>query len=155
MTIRMFSFFLIILCSSYLLTGCAPDAVDIYGRPIRISDYRGKWVVINYWATWCSPCIAEIPDLNKLARYYKGKVVVLGVNISNLTNQELKDLREDYEVEYPFLSHFPIEKWGGEYENIPVTYILNPKGKLYQTLTGPQTLANFQAIMNLPPITYE
>lgn len=138
-----------------LLSGCAPDAVDSYGRPIEISNYRGKWVVINYWATWCSPCIQEIPDLNKLAKYYKDKVVVLGVTIDNINNAALQALGQGYQVEYPFLRSFPIEKWGGKPRAIPVTYILDPKGRLYKTLTGRQTLANFQAVMNLPDITYD
>jgi thiol-disulfide isomerase/thioredoxin len=138
-----------------LLNGCSPDAIDSYGHPIRISNYRGKWVVINYWATWCSPCIQEIPDLNKLAEYYKDKVVVLGVTIDNLNNAALQGLAQGYQVKYPFLRYFPIEKWGGKPNTVPITYILSPKGRLYKTLVGPQKLINFQSIMQLPPITYQ
>jgi thiol-disulfide isomerase/thioredoxin len=150
-----FFLIIIILYLTGLVSGCAPDSIDDYGHPIRISDYRGKWVVINYWATWCNPCIREIPALNDLAKYYKDKVVVLGVNVDNLSNQILRNLGQDYRVKYPFLRAFPIQRWGGKPQSIPVTYILDPKGRLYKTLTGPQTLANFQAAMNLPSITYE
>lgn len=135
--------------------GCAPDAVDSNGRPIRIADYQGRWVVINYWATWCNPCIQEIPALIKLRTYYRDKVIVLGVNVDNLSDPVLNNLAEGYQVNYPFLNHFPIERWGGKNSSdIPVTYIIDPKGKLYQTLKGPQNLQNFQSVMNLPDIVY-
>src|SRR5262245_56226241 len=93
----------IILYFTYVLSGCAPDSVDAYGHPIRISNYRGKWVVINYWATWCTSCVSEIPALNDLAKYYQDKVVVLGVNVDDLSNQTLRNLGRDYRVKYPFL----------------------------------------------------
>lgn len=138
-----------------LLSGCAPDAVDSNGKPIRMSDYRGKWVVIHYWATWCSPCIQEIPDLIKLAKYYKSKVVVLGVNVDQLSNPVLNNLAQGYQVNYPFLQQFPIEKWGGKPEKLPVTYIFDRSGRLFATLLGPQKLQNLQTTMNLPDITYD
>jgi thiol-disulfide isomerase/thioredoxin len=140
---------------SMLICACAPDAVDSHGRPIRISDYQGKWVVINYWATWCGPCIQEIPDLNKLAKYYRDKVVVLGVNFDQLNNAILNDLAQEYGVSYLFLSRFPIEKWSEKPVTIPVTYILDPHGKLFKILKGPQKIENFQSLMSLPPINYD
>src|SRR5262245_11942734 len=143
---------LLVLSLISLIYGCAPDAVDSYGHPISISNYRGKWVVINYWATWCAPCIQEIPELNKLIEHYKDKVMVLGVTVDNLNNAALRGLAQGYRVQYPFLRTFPIERWGGKPHSVPVTYIINPKGKLYQTLVGPQKLADFQRVMQLPPI---
>lgn len=147
--------FSLILITALFISGCAPDAVDSFGHPIRISDYRGKWVVINYWASWCGECIQEIPELNKLVRYYKDKVVVLGVTVDNFDNMALRTLGEGYRVEYPLLLHFPIEKFGLKPHSLPVTYILDPNGKLYKVLTGPQKFENFQAVMKLPPISYD
>lgn len=138
-----------------MLVGCGPDAVDIYGRPINISNYRGRWVVIHYWATWCDPCITEIGELIKLKTYYP-QVVILGVNPDNLSNSVLQNLAQQYGVNYDFLSKFPIEDWGGRMPtDLPVTFIISPKGRLYETLKGPQTLSNFQSVLNLPPITYQ
>jgi thiol-disulfide isomerase/thioredoxin len=137
------------------LSACKPDAVDIYGRPIQMSNYKGRWVVINYWATWCTPCISEIAELIKLKTYYP-QVVILGVNPDNLDKNVLQQLSQDYGVNYDFLTEFPIEDWGGKKPtDLPVTFIISPKGKLYQTLVGPQTLSSFQSVMNLPPITYQ
>ncbi len=145
--------FLMVL--SLMLPGCHPDTMDIYGRPINISSYRGRWVVINYWATWCAPCISEIGELIKLKNYYP-QVVVLGVNPDNLDKSVLQDLVQEYNINFDILRTFPIEDWGGKLpSDLPTTYIISPKGKLYQTLTGPQTLSNFQSVMSLPAISYK
>lgn len=144
-----------IIVMSFMLSGCHPDAMDIYGRPINISSYRGRWVVINYWATWCAPCISEIGELIKLKTYYP-QVVVLGVNPDNLDKSVLQDLVQEYNINFDILTSFPIEDWGGKFPtDLPTTFIISPKGKLYQTLTGPQTLSNFQSVMSLPPISYK
>jgi thiol-disulfide isomerase/thioredoxin len=137
-----------------LLSGCGPDAIDMYDRPITLSNYKGKWIVINYWTTWCAPCIQEISALNTLAKYYKDDVIVFGVNPDNLNPNVLMNLTDNYHVHYLFLRSFRVEKWGGKVRQLPVTFILDRKGRLYKTLQGPQTLQNLKAIMNLPEVTY-
>lgn len=143
---------LIVWC--LIMSGCKPDAVDIYGRQVRMSNYKGRWVIINYWATWCSPCISELNDLIKLKTFYP-RVVIFGVNPDNLDNSVLQNLAQSYGVNYDFLKEFPIENWGGKKPTkLPTTFIISPKGKLYQTLEGPQNFSNFQSVMNLPPVSY-
>lgn len=147
---------LIILLLSSLLIGCGGrDAVDIYGRPVSLSNYKGRWVVITYWTTWCADCINEIGELIKLKNLYP-QVVILGINPDNLDNKVLQDLVQEYNINFDVLSKFPIEDWGGKTPaQLPTTFIFNPKGELYQTLLGPQKLANFQSIMNLGPPVYK
>lgn len=153
--IRTIAKFLWITWIAVLVAGCKPDAVDSTGHAINISDYRGKWVVINYWATWCGPCISEIPTLNKLSQSYKNQVVVLGVNADNLDDAQLQRLAEEYGVTYAFLGKFPMEKWGiSQIPTIPVTFVIDPKGNLVKTLQGPQTFENFQSLLHLPALTY-
>jgi hypothetical protein len=68
----------------------------------------------------------------------------------------LQKLGQGYGINYPLLKQFPIEKYAGRKPiNLPMTFIISPKGKLYTTLSGMQTLANFQSIMSLPPIRYD
>lgn len=147
---------LFILLLSSLLIGCSgPDAVDIYGRPISMSNYKGRWVVITYWTTWCADCVNEIGELIKLKSLYP-QVVILGINPDNLDNKVLQDLVQEYNFNFDVLSKFPIEDWGGKTPSqLPTTFIFTPKGELYQTLLGPQNLANFQSIMNLGPPVYK
>lgn len=129
----------LVACSSQ------PDAKDSQGNAIRLSDYKGKWVVINYWATWCKPCLKEMPALNDLYRNNKSKLVVLGVSYDTLTNTEINTVVKKYAIQYPMLSTFPIDKLGVTHLSVlPLTFIINPAGKLIKTLKGPQTEAQFR-----------
>lgn len=158
MRIRLRTFSLFIFCLGLVLlalTGCKPEAIDDYGHPIRLSDYRGKWVVVSYWATWCAPCINQIPELVQLKQYYSDKVVVLGVNMDRLDNNVLRDLGQAYRINYPLLNNFPIEKWAKKPKTLPVTYIFNSQGRLVKILEGPQTFSSFQLILNLSSPDYD
>jgi thiol-disulfide isomerase/thioredoxin len=146
---------LLLVAFAVLLTACGADAVDIYNRPIKMSNYEGKWVVISYWATWCPACIGEIPALNTLAKYYKDQVVVFAVNPDNLSDDVLRNLTESYGVQYLFLRSFPIDKWGGKVQKLPVTFILDKKGRLYKTLETPLTIQDLKKIMSLPDVNYD
>lgn len=147
---------IMLLCITVVLFGCKPDAVDSSGKPIKISNYRGKWVIIQYWATWCAPCMNQISELNKLVGYYKNHVVVLGVNYDHLADPILHNLKDQYEVKYALLNNFPIENFGASKVNkIPMLFILNPKGHLQYTFDTIQTFQDLQKLLNLPPINYE
>lgn len=108
------------------------DARDSKGNPIRLSDYQGKWVIINYWATWCEPCLEEMPALDKLYRHHSNNLVVLGVSQDALSNPELLKTEKKMAIHYPLLSTFPLEKIGIKNISVlPTTFILKPKRKTY------------------------
>jgi len=136
---------LFLVCSFLLglsLTAChnTPDAVDNTGKPIYLADYHGKWVVVNYWATWCQPCLTELPVLNALQAQHADKMVVLGVSFDGLSNTDLQRFANTQHLTLPLLSNFPIAKFGiDEIPSLPVTFIITPQGKLAKTLYGPQT----------------
>lgn len=129
---------------SLLLTHCSkPDAHDSEGRPIRLADYHGKWVVINYWATWCEPCLQELPELNKFYRHYSDRAVVLGVSFDSLPSAEIQQLATRLALQFPLLSSFPLEKLGvASVTTLPITFVIAPDGRLQETLHGPQTQAS-------------
>ena len=130
-----------ILILFLLLTTCSqePDAHDSNGHPIRLSDYRGKWVMINYWALWCKPCLTEIPALNTLYRHHSDKVMVLGVSYDHLPNRKIRAIAKKLKVTYPLLASFPLEKLGtNNISVLPITFVLNPKGLVAEVLKGPQ-----------------
>lgn len=121
-----------------LLAGCGDPTADT--RPVQIEDFRGRWVVINYWAQWCKPCIAEIPELNALDQTYP-EVAVLGVNYDGAEGEELAAQLQRLGVEFPTLAADPSAKLGvARPAVLPTSLILDPAGTLVITLVGPQTL---------------
>ena len=127
--------------SLYLLLALALTACS--GEPAprdELSELRGRWTVINYWAEWCKPCIKEIPELNELAREYPDLAVV-GVNFDGAAGEELADQISQLGIAFPVLAEDPAARLGIPRPAVlPTTLILDPQGKLAQTLVGPQTL---------------
>jgi cytochrome c biogenesis protein CcmG/thiol:disulfide interchange protein DsbE len=80
----------------------APDfeLLDFEGRAVRLSDFRGKPVLLNFWATWCPPCRKEMPDLERFHEQYGDKIAVLGINWNDPPAEALEFLKS-YEVTYP------------------------------------------------------
>jgi peroxiredoxin len=140
------------LSFSLCLAAChkLPDAVDSQGQPVYLTDYKGKWVVVNYWAAWCKPCLAELPDLSALAKQYADKVTVLGVSFDTLSNAEIQKFADSLHLNFPLLANFPIEKFAvSEIPSLPMTLLISPQGTLVQTLYGPQTKESLLKSMQL------
>ena len=111
--------------------GAAPEA--------DLQALRGQWVVINYWAQWCKPCIEEIPQLNALDSTYD-EVTVLGVNYDGAEGADLAQQREALGVTFASVSD-PAAQLGTTRPTVlPTTLIVDPQGRLTDTLLGPQTL---------------
>ncbi|MDF3054804.1 MAG: thioredoxin [Gammaproteobacteria bacterium] len=150
-------FILILLTATVLmvgLTGCnqsnSPDGVDINEKPIHISQYKGKWIVLNYWAIWCKPCLEELPELDKLSKNHQDKVAVLGVSFDSLSNDDISTFSKSLGLTFPMLMSFDLEKFGvNNVSTLPVTFLFSPDGKLVKTLNGPQTEAGLLKEMAL------
>ncbi len=106
-----------------------------------LEQFRGSWVVINYWAEWCKPCIREIPELNALDRDYP-EVTVLGVNYDGASGEDLQRQLAALDVKFPTLATDPASQLGTPRPAVlPTTLVIDPDGTLVGTLVGPQTLA--------------
>ena len=126
------------LCVTFILTGCLGDDIDRSGP--RISDFQGQWLVINYWAKWCKPCIKEIPELNEFDRKFD-HASVLGVNYDGAMGEDLAQQIRDFSIEFPILVNDPAVELGTRRPKVlPTTLILNPRGELIATLVGPQSV---------------
>ncbi len=77
------------------------------GRVLRSADFRGKVLILNFWATWCPPCRAEIPDLVALQEKYRDQVVVLGISLDEVPAAEVRAFAERYKVNYPIAMATP------------------------------------------------
>jgi len=129
-----------ILC--LVLVGCSqPDFRDTEGNGYRYEDYLGSYLVINYWAIWCGPCIKEIPELVALDENHDD-IVVFGVNFDQPGPQMMAEQIADLEITFPVYDHDPHARFGIEKpEVLPTTLIISPDGTLKDVLVGPQTEA--------------
>lgn len=112
----------------------------------RLEKLRGQWVVINYWAQWCKPCIEEIPQLNMLDSKHSN-VTVLGVNYDGASGSDLELQREKLGMEFVSLEADPAAQLGIPRPVVlPTTLVIDPGGQLVNTLIGPQTLASLEQV---------
>jgi len=114
---------------------------DLNGKMRKLSEFRGKWVVVNYWATWCPPCLEEIPDLIQFYDKHKNRdAVVVGVNFEDIDVSELKQFAESYFMNYPILRQKPAPKSSlGLILGLPTSFVISPKGEVLAKQTGPVT----------------
>ena len=130
--------------SLLLLTLAACSPAEKNAGTLQLDELRGQWVVINYWAVWCKPCIQEIPELNELAEL--PQVTVLGVNYDGVTGDELAQQLQKLGVDFPVLTTDPAPQLGiARPVVLPTSLVLDPQGKLQGTLVGPQTLESLAA----------
>ena len=130
----------LILAAVLSLLGCTKH--DPGTTLSSLERLQGQWVVINYWAQWCAPCIKEIPELNRLDQDY-AQVTVVGVNYDGTNGHELELQRQKLGVTFASLESDPAAQLGIPRPVVlPTTLILDPTGRLVATLIGPQTLAS-------------
>jgi thiol-disulfide isomerase/thioredoxin len=115
-------------------------AQDINGKPVSLSDFLGKWVIVNYWATWCPPCLDEIPELVSLHEENSDKLVVLGVAYEEVNNDYLREFVESHFMSYPVVRMDPVPVTRlGPVMGLPTTYIISPQGERMARQEGPVT----------------
>jgi cytochrome c biogenesis protein CcmG/thiol:disulfide interchange protein DsbE len=103
-----------------------------------IADYRGRWVLVNLWASWCTPCRQEAPELERFWRRYRGRgVTVLGIDVQDNSDDALAFLRE-YRTGYPQLRSVGDERsaaFGST--GVPENFLVDPRGRLALIWRGP------------------
>ena len=128
--------------------------LEVWGKPGHLTDLKGKVVILNFWATWCPPCIEETPSLNRLQKYVESRnALVLGVSIDEDPAAYEKFLK-DYGIAFPTFRE-PTRKLALDYGTpvFPDTYVIDRHGKILRKFFGPQQwdspdmLAYFDAVL--------
>jgi thiol-disulfide isomerase/thioredoxin len=122
---------------------------QLHGDPVSVSDFRQKWVVLNYWATWCAPCRKEIPDLSSLHEA-RDDIVVLGLAFEDTEMETFDEFLKEYNPSYPMLLvdvYAPPEPFGAP-KALPTTIILGLEGYPVKTFMGPVTREDIESFID-------
>lgn len=136
----------VILIFSLLILGCSqqggePVLHDLDNKPVQLSKLKGKWVIVNYWASWCHNCADEMPELNNFYKHNTDKNILLyGTNVDDIPPDELKEAVHNMDINFPILVEDPLHAWNlDDVEGVPMTFIINPKGEVVKKILGTNT----------------
>ena len=121
------------------------------GQRFDLSARRGKWVVVNFWATWCNPCLKEIPELNALDKA-REDVEVIGLAYEEIEPAEMRAFLEKHPVEYP-IAVLDVQAPPADFATpmgLPMTYVIAPNGTVARQFLGPITFVELERIIGLP-----
>ena len=118
----------------------ALQVATIDGRAYDLADHRGSWVVVNYWATWCSPCLEEMPELSALASM-RDHVEVVGLAYEDIEAEAMRGFLERHPVTYPVAIIDPLDPPAdfATPRGLPMTWLIGPDGRVVKELLGPVT----------------
>jgi thiol-disulfide isomerase/thioredoxin len=122
---------------------------QLHGGTVTLSELRPKWVVLNYWATWCVPCRKEIPELSDL-NDERDDIVVLGLAFEDTQLDIFDEFLLEFEPSYPILLvdvYDPPMPFGAP-KALPTTIILDPKGYAVKTFVGPVTSDSIESFID-------
>jgi thiol-disulfide isomerase/thioredoxin len=119
------------------------------GDEVSLNEFREKWVVLNYWATWCAPCRKEIPDLSELHEA-RDDIIILGLAFEDTEPENFDEFLEEFHPSYEILLvdvYAPPEPFGAP-KVLPTTIILNPQGYPVKTYLGPVTRESIESFID-------
>ena len=147
------------LAGMLLLAGCGSAGVgtvtdkahdftlqNINNRTVRLSDFENKIIILNFFATWCPPCRAEIPDFVELVNEHDSKdLVIIGVSLDRGGVDTVKEFAEKYKINYPLLlDDGLVSKEYGPIRSIPTTFIIDRKKNITEKIIGSRSKNYFE-----------
>lgn len=117
----------------------APDFTlkDINGRPVSLSQFRGKAVILDFWATWCPPCRQEIPNLVDYYNKNKDKVAIIGIAVDDDGVKVVKPFVKEFKMTYPVvIADAKVQQAYGGIQGIPTKFFISKEGKIVKSSVG-------------------
>ena len=139
---------IITLLCLFIIFGCQKNDIEVFnGSNTSMDNLRGQWIVVNYWADWCAPCIKEIPELVEFA-HENSDILVFAYNFDELDAEDLAPIAKKFKVDIPSLISHPREIWGIETPPaVPATFFIDPNGVLVKSFFRPQTKDSLNSIL--------
>jgi thiol-disulfide isomerase/thioredoxin len=126
---------------------------DLDDKPVALERYKGKPLIVNFWARWCGPCRAEIPELIEIRRAHKGRIEVLGIGIEDKA-EPAREFARAYEMDYPVFvaggKGIPLmQALGNTKGGLPFTLVIDRNGQVIQKRLGVMKKADLDAAAEL------
>ncbi len=121
--------------------------LDLNGNEVSLSDFKDKMIILDFWATWCPPCVKEIPHFIELYKEYKDQgLAMLGISVDRQGIDIVKAFKQKYKINYPVLmADNQVVTAYGNIRGIPTTFVIDPAGKIRQVYVGYRDKAVFEA----------
>ena len=137
--------------SQSALLAKAPDfsEKDIFEKGVvSLKSFRGKVVLLNFWATWCPPCRIETPTLINLQRVHAGQIEVVGVSVYS-NNRDTEQFYRDFGINYPMIyGSYELMGAYGKIGAIPTTVVIDKSGRIVRTVVGMRTQNQYEAMLS-------
>lgn len=122
---------------------------DLEGHPLCSKDFNGKVVVVDFWATWCGPCVSEIPGYVELQTKYREKgLVFVGLSLDEAGPEVVRKFVKARKMNYPIgLADSDVQSAFGGFEAIPTTFVIDREGRIRYKKKGVLAKAEFEAVL--------
>jgi thiol-disulfide isomerase/thioredoxin len=149
---QLFAIFLLVLSAAAVGGTAAKPSLKVTtldGKAYDLASQSGKWVIVNYWATWCSPCLEELPDISAYVTAHKDKVAAIGLAFEDSDKADIEKYLKAHPLSYPVAQVDVLEppKDFDTPKGLPNTYVIAPDGHVAKAFMGPITAKDLDAVI--------